>query len=66
MANSNLFKSMRGTFVPAATEPNREGANAYAYPPKHRLAQYAVTGCLSNTFYTQGGEQLEEILKLAP
>jgi len=66
MANSNLFKSMRGTFVPAATERNREGANAYAYPPKHRLAQYAVTGCLSNTFYTQGGEQLEEILKLAP
>jgi 60 kDa SS-A/Ro ribonucleoprotein len=59
MANKTLF-STRGV---AAT--NHEGAPAYAYAPNHALAQYAVTGCLSNTFYAAGEAQLETVLELA-
>lgn len=59
MANKQLFQSIRGRLAPAADATNREGAPAYRYSPKHLLAQYAVTGCLSNTFYAGGAEQLE-------
>jgi hypothetical protein len=44
--------------LPAATAINHERAPAYALGPKHALAQYAATGCLSNTFYAGAGEQL--------
>jgi 60 kDa SS-A/Ro ribonucleoprotein len=59
MANKTLFSS-RG-----ATDANRAGAPAYRYEPKHLLAQYAVTGCLSSTFYAAGEQQLETVLELA-
>ena len=59
MGNKQLFQSSRGRLAPAATATNREGASAYRYSPKHLLAQYAVTGCLSNTFYAGGAEQLD-------
>lgn len=65
MANKQLFQAMRGDFVAAATDQNREGAPAYRYSPKHLLAQYAVTGCLSNTFYAGGEEQLQTVLALS-
>jgi 60 kDa SS-A/Ro ribonucleoprotein len=51
--------------LPAATAINSEGALAYALEPKQALAQYAATGCLSNTFYANGAEQLETVLALS-
>lgn len=65
MANKALFSSSRGAQLPAATAINHEGAAAYALEPKHALAQYASTGCLSNTFYAGAGEQLNTVLSLA-
>ncbi|HEY0680784.1 MAG TPA: hypothetical protein VGD45_00490 [Steroidobacter sp.] len=65
MANKQLFQATRGEFAPAATATNSEGAPAYRYSPKHLLAQYAVTGCLNNTFYAAGADQLETVLKLS-
>jgi hypothetical protein len=57
MANKTLFSSTRGALLPAADALNREGVGAYEYVAKHKLAQYAATGCLSNTFYANGREQ---------
>jgi hypothetical protein len=65
MANKALFSSSHGAQLPAATAINHEGAPAYALEPKHALAQYAATGCLSNTFYAGAGEQLNTVLSLA-
>jgi 60 kDa SS-A/Ro ribonucleoprotein len=65
MANQQLFQTPRGAFTPPARDVNREGAPAYRYSPKHLLAQYAVTGCLNNTFYAGGAEQLEMVLGLS-
>lgn len=65
MANKMLFASTRGAQLPSANAINREGSGAYAYEPKQMLAQYAVTGCLSNTFYAGAEEQLSTVLKLA-
>ncbi len=65
MANKQLFKAMKGAYVAPATDANREGAPAYRYKPKHLLAQYAVTGCLNNTFYAAGAEQLELVIELS-
>ncbi len=65
MANKTLFASSRGAWLPAANTLNREGAGAYEYAPKQKLAQYAATGCLSNTFYANGSEQLETVIELA-
>ena len=64
MANQTLFTSHRGKRLPAVNTLNREGAGAYAYAPKHKLAQYAATGCLNNTFYATGEQQLATILAL--
>ena len=64
MANKTLFASTRGALLPVANTINREGSAAYEYAPKQKLAQYAATGCLSNTFYTGAHEQLATILEL--
>ena len=58
MANKSLFKSYVGKLLPKATARNREGAPAYAYDARHKLAQLAMTGTLSQTFYAQPHEQL--------
>jgi 60 kDa SS-A/Ro ribonucleoprotein len=65
MANKSLFQSVRGALLPSATATNAEGARAYSLQPKHALAQYAATGCLSNTFYAGANEQLAAVLSLA-
>ena len=44
--------------LPPADARNAEGAPAYLLPPKHRLAQYAATGCLNDTFYADAGNSL--------
>ncbi|MFD1702563.1 RNA-binding protein [Methylopila henanensis] len=65
MANKALFKSIVGRLAPAATATNHAGASAYAYGPRHQLAQLAVTGSLGRTFYAEPEAQLEAALKLA-
>ncbi|HLM56206.1 MAG TPA: hypothetical protein VK422_08735 [Pyrinomonadaceae bacterium] len=64
MANKSLFKSIIGKLVPAADAVNEERAPAYAFTPKHALAQYAATGCLNSTFYADASEQLSKVLEL--
>ena len=64
MANKALFKSLVGRLIPAADAVNDERAPAYALTPKHRLAQYAATGCLNSTYYADASEQLATVLAL--
>ncbi|HYN85859.1 MAG TPA: hypothetical protein VER32_11445 [Pyrinomonadaceae bacterium] len=64
MANRNLFKSLVGRLLPATNAVNKESAPAYAYEPRHALAQYAATGCLNATFYASAGDQLKAVLAL--
>lgn len=64
MANKNLFQTVRGLFTPKTDTINEAGGTAYKLAPKHALAQYAATGCFSNTFYADAGEQLEKVLEL--
>jgi 60 kDa SS-A/Ro ribonucleoprotein len=63
MANSQLFPSSRGAFLPHANALNEERALAYAFDDCHRLAQYAATGCLNATFYADAVAQLENLLE---
>jgi 60 kDa SS-A/Ro ribonucleoprotein len=64
MANKTLFKSLLGKLMPATDALNEERAPAYALSPKHQLAQYAATGCLSTTFYATADEQLAKVVEL--
>ncbi|WP_236197439.1 RNA-binding protein [Pseudomonas glycinae] len=63
MANFNLFNTQSKN-LPACDTLNASGAAAYAYTPKHQLAQLAVTGCLNSTFYASAQSQLDQVLKL--
>jgi 60 kDa SS-A/Ro ribonucleoprotein len=65
MANKNLFQTVRGLFTPKADTINEAGGTAYKLTPKHALAQYAATGCFSQTFYADASEQLDKVLALA-
>ena len=65
MASKQLFESSQGPYLAPADAKNHEGAAAYRFSPKHQLAQYAVTGCFSNTFYASGAEQLQSVLALS-
>lgn len=64
MANKSLFESIRGALFPATDAVNEEGAPAYAYDARHKLAQLAVTGCLNQTFYAGAEAQLSTVLAL--
>ena len=64
MANKSLFQSLRGALVPPPNAVNSHNAPAYAFSPKHALAQYAATGCLNATFYATADDQLQKILAL--
>ncbi len=65
MANKSLFQTIAGKLAPKTDALNHEGGRAYAFTPKHALAQYAATGCLNNTFYAGADEQLAKVLELA-
>ena len=65
MANKNLFQTVRGLFTPKADTIIEAGGTAYKLTPKAALAQYAATGCFSNTFYADASEQLDKVLALA-
>src|SRR5437773_1475891 len=64
MANKNLFKSIVGKLIPATDAVNAERAPAYAFTPRHTLAQYAATGCLNSTFYATAEMQLQKVIEL--
>ncbi len=64
MVNTQLFHTIKGAQLPAATARNAQQAPAYAFSPRHQLAQLAATGCLSRTFYASAEEQLEQVLAL--
>lgn len=65
MVNTQLFKTLKAALLPATNAFNAQQAPAYAYGPRHRLAQLAVTGCLNNTFYASASAQLDDALALA-
>lgn len=62
--NPSLFR--HGSLsTPPATILNAAGGKAYEATPEHTLAQYAMTGCLNDTFYTSAEVQLDTVLALA-
>ena len=65
MANKSLFASLAGCFITPANTVNEAGGAAYALSPKEQLAQLAVTGCLSTTFYATAESQLAKVIELA-
>lgn len=65
MANKNLFASYVGKLLPRTNAKNRAGAPAYELAPRHKLAQLAVTGTMSSTFYASGEAQLADVLATA-
>jgi 60 kDa SS-A/Ro ribonucleoprotein len=65
MVNTQLFQTLKGVLLPKADAVNHERAPAYAFSPRHQLAQLAATGCLNNTFYATADEQLDHVLALA-
>lgn len=71
MANKSLFKSSK---TPASKKlntnnwvesTNNAGGAAFSFPDKLALAQFAVTGTFSNTFYTDAETQLAKVKELA-
>ena len=64
MANKTLFQTFAGKQLRRTDARNSEGAPAYAFAPRHALAQYAATGCLNGTFYATATMQLEAVLRL--
>lgn len=65
MASKNLFRSLLGALLPKPDAVNEESAPAYAYTPRHILAQLAATGCFHRKFYASGEKQLESVLESA-
>lgn len=65
MANKGLFASAIAKLLPVADTANRELAPAYAYGPQAKLAQLAVTGTLSDSFYASADTHLAEVLDAA-
>ena len=65
MASKTLFQSLRGMLHPRSDAINEAGGQAYALTDRQALAQFAATGCLSDTFYATQQDQLERVLELA-
>lgn len=63
MANFKLFNRQAAT-QPATDTVNASQAPAYAYNPRHKLAQLAVSGCLNQTFHASAEAQLDSVLQL--
>lgn len=64
MANKNIFQTLRGKLAPATDATNEAGGRAYSLSTQAALARFAVTGCLSNTFYATAEDQLTKALEL--
>jgi 60 kDa SS-A/Ro ribonucleoprotein len=65
MANKGLFASAVAKLLLRTDTVNREGAPAYAYGPREKLAQLAATGTLADNFYGAAETQLAEVLDAA-
>ncbi|MDO9434162.1 RNA-binding protein [Hydrogenophaga sp.] len=65
MLDTQLFQTLKGALLPTAKARNAEQAPAYAFSPRHQLAQLAATGCLSQTFYADAQDQLDTVMALA-
>lgn len=65
MVNIKLFNTSRGQKTDSANTVNEAGGMTYKFSPKHQLAQLAATGCLNDTFYANGQDQLATIIELA-
>ncbi len=63
MAHKNLFAP--ASKAPPADTINEASARAYAFSPKHALAQYAATGTFNRTFYANEQEQLDKVFLFA-
>ena len=63
MANKTLFSSIK-SILPRTHTVNEAGGRAYAFAPKHALAQMAATGCFNGVFYASAQNQLDEMRKL--
>jgi 60 kDa SS-A/Ro ribonucleoprotein len=64
MANQGLFSSTART-VPPPDTTNLAGGQAYAFDPKHALAQLATTGFFGDSFYESAEDQLKRMIELA-
>lgn len=65
MANKSVFSSAtRGKTPAPATAVNEAGGRAFAYEPRHALAQFAATGTINDTFYTSAMDQIDTVLEL--
>jgi len=56
--NKKLFGSQKWS-TPQADTTNEAGGKAFSLTPEQALAQYVCTGCLNNTYYAKGDEQLD-------
>ena len=65
MANKGLFASAVAKLLPQTDTVNREAAPAYAYGPEAKLAQFAATGTLADSFYATAEQHLAEALEAA-
>lgn len=65
MASKSLFRSLLGALLPKTTAVNEAGGPAYARTDEQLLAQFAATGCLRDTFYTDAERQLQQVMAAA-
>lgn len=64
-SNKSSNKSTSNKVIKAANTTNEAGGAAYSLSDKAALAQYAMTGCLNNTFYATDQDQLNKVLELS-
>lgn len=65
MANKTLFSSNTKKSAQAGDlTTNSAGGTAYQMADRSALAQFALTGCFNNTYYTQAENQLDTVLTL--
>lgn len=65
MANKSVFASLRGRMLPKVDAFNKEGAPAYRYEDRQKLAQLAMTGTVGDLFYQSAEVELASVLKVA-
>jgi 60 kDa SS-A/Ro ribonucleoprotein len=58
MANKSVFAGKTGRLLPRTDAENHEGAPAFAFGARHKLAQLAMTGTFNDGFYAQAQEQM--------
>lgn len=65
MANKSVFASLVGRLLPRADATNTEGAKAYAYGARHKLAQLAMTGTFGGGFYQDAQAEVSALVEAA-